>query len=74
MGGVLATLGRRRGAEKSWFDWLGFLGCAEISNPAWLDHAFFVRFGSRILRELIAKSPMGSGFLAVGGIRSVRRL
>ena len=32
-----------------------------VTNSAGLGHAFFVRFGSRILRVLVAKKPAGIG-------------
>jgi len=47
----------KKARRKKWFDWFGFLGFGEVSSLAWPDLGFFRRFGSRILRELIARKP-----------------
>jgi len=63
---------------KIWFDGLGSLGCGEVSDFAWLGHAFFVRCGSRILRDpKCGKGALWRGFCGYGrallAVRLVRR-
>lgn len=37
----------------------------EVTDFAFLGHAFFVRFGSRVLRARVAKKPDGIGLFGI---------
>jgi len=43
-----------------------------VADSVWLDHGFFVRSGSRILRMLLEKTRIGCGILSAGDLYVLR--